>query len=73
MSQTIAPDRLYRLTPRQREVFQELAHGLDSKEAAEKLGVSKRTVDFHLDGIYKKLGVHNRLELLRVTGQLRGD
>ena len=39
------------------------AAGLPSKEIAEKLTVSKRTVDTHLDRVYRKLGVTSRDQL----------
>ena len=39
------------------------ATGLPSKQIASRLTVSKRTVDTHLDRIYRKLGVAGRDEL----------
>jgi DNA-binding CsgD family transcriptional regulator len=55
------------LTRREREVALLAAGGATSKEIAERLSVSKRTVDTHLDRIYRKLGVTGRDEL---TGAL---
>jgi DNA-binding NarL/FixJ family response regulator len=49
-----------RLTKREREVLSLLCDGLSSKEVADAIYVSKRTVDFHLSKIYEKLGVENR-------------
>jgi DNA-binding NarL/FixJ family response regulator len=54
-----------RLTRRQVEVLSLIAEGYSSKEAAEKLVVSKRTIDFHLAKIYDKLAVHNRTSAIR--------
>jgi len=50
------------LTPREMEVIQLLAEGLSNKEIAALLFVSPRTVNFHLDNIYSKLGVSSRTE-----------
>ena len=50
------------LTPRELETLQLLAEGLSNKEIAGALAVSPRTVNFHLDNIYSKLGVSSRTE-----------
>jgi DNA-binding NarL/FixJ family response regulator len=50
------------LTAREMEVIQLLVEGLTNKEIAARLTVSARTVNFHLDNIYSKLGVNTRTE-----------
>lgn len=50
------------LTPRELEVLQLVAYGLSNKEIAQRLSVSARTVNFHLDNVYSKLGVNSRTE-----------
>jgi serine/threonine protein kinase/DNA-binding CsgD family transcriptional regulator len=50
------------LTARELEVLQRLAEGLSNKEIARALSVAPRTVNFHLDNIYSKLGVQSRTE-----------
>jgi serine/threonine protein kinase/DNA-binding CsgD family transcriptional regulator len=50
------------LTPREVEVIQLLAEVLSNKEIARLLFISPRTVNFHLDNIYSKLGVSSRTE-----------
>lgn len=50
------------LTLREQEVIQLLAQGLSNKQIAGTLQVSARTVNFHLDNIYSKLGVSTRTE-----------
>ena len=46
--------RAIRLTKREIEVLSLIAQGCSSKEAAEALFVSKRTVDFHLANIFER-------------------
>lgn len=50
------------LTAREMEVLQLLAEGLSNKEMARALGVAPRTINFHLDNVYSKLGVSSRTE-----------
>ncbi len=50
------------LTSREVEVLQLLAEGLSNKEIAQALVITPRTVNFHLDNIYSKLGVGSRTE-----------
>jgi serine/threonine protein kinase/DNA-binding NarL/FixJ family response regulator len=57
-----ALDPLVELTPREMEVIQWLAEGLSNKEIAGLMAISPRTVNFHLDNIYSKLGVRSRTE-----------
>lgn len=55
-----APFRPYRLTGRELQVLGWIAKGKSNRDAADILGLSTRTVDKHLEGIYAKLGVENR-------------
>jgi signal transduction histidine kinase/DNA-binding NarL/FixJ family response regulator len=52
------------LTPREREVLQLMADGLDTREAAARLHVSPRTQRNHVANILAKLGVHSQLQAL---------
>lgn len=54
---------LDRLTSREREIVQAVAHGLSFKQAARKIGVAPSTVANHLYRIYRKLGVNSRTAL----------
>ena len=58
-------DQSVKLTKREVEVLTLVIEGKSSKEVAEQLFVSKRTVDFHLANIYDKLGVTNRVQAFR--------
>ena len=52
------------LTPREIEVLQALAGGLDSRQIAERLHISLRTERNHMTSILAKLGVHSQLQAL---------
>ncbi len=58
------------LTKREVEVLTLVIEGFSSKEVADKLFVSKRTVDFHLANIYDKLQVSNRVQAFRCATRL---
>ena len=60
-----AADPLDALTPRQREVLQLAAEGLSSKEIAQRLGLSYRTVEAHRAQLMERLGVHDLAGLVR--------
>jgi DNA-binding CsgD family transcriptional regulator len=51
------------LTPREREIALMAAGGSSSREIAERLVVSVRTVDNHLQNAYRKLGISSRGDL----------
>lgn len=50
------------LTERELEILQLIAKGLSNQEAAKVLGLSKATIRTHLEHIYEKLDVSNRVE-----------
>ena len=52
------------LTPREREVLEALADGLDGKEIAQRLNISLPTERNHMASILAKLRVHSRLQAL---------
>lgn len=51
-----------KLTPRQREVLNELGKGRSNQEIARVLGISVATVKLHVNAILQALGVRNRTE-----------
>jgi DNA-binding NarL/FixJ family response regulator len=52
------------LTAREREVLKLLAEGRTVRSAASILGVSVKTVDAHKFNLMRKLGIHNKAELV---------
>lgn len=55
----------YGLTPREKQVVDELLKGLSYKEIGSVLGISSTTVNDHLKNIYPKIGVRTKAELIR--------
>ena len=53
------------LTPRETEVLKLVAKGMGSKQIAERLFLSHRTVQNHVQNSLRKLQLHNRVELTR--------
>jgi DNA-binding CsgD family transcriptional regulator len=56
--------RLYasddRLTPREQDVLKLVSRGATNRQVASRLGISSKTVNAHLEHIYRKLGVSCR-------------
>ena len=50
------------LTEREQNVLMYVAQGLINSEIAEKLNISAHTVKAHLEAIYDKFGVRNRVQ-----------
>lgn len=50
---------------RELEIIEACSKGLTSKEMAETLFISKRTVDWHRSNIFSKLGIKNNVELVK--------
>jgi DNA-binding NarL/FixJ family response regulator len=49
------------LTPRELEILQLLLEGKTNKGIAREIAISVKTVEFHLDNIYRKVGVQTRI------------
>ena len=66
MARSAGTDDPYeKLTNREREVLQFIASGHTNREIAETLHLSVNTVHNHRTSIMTKLGLHNRMDLLR--------
>jgi two-component system response regulator NreC len=53
------------LTPREREVLRLIAEGLTSRDIAQQLVLSPKTVDRHRENIMAKLNLHSRVDLVK--------
>jgi DNA-binding CsgD family transcriptional regulator len=54
----------YQLTNREKEIINLLIQGFQNKEISQKLFISESTVKTHIQNIYKKLGIQNRVQLV---------
>jgi DNA-binding NarL/FixJ family response regulator len=57
----LAMTTLSDLTARELEILQLVLEGYTNKAIAAEISVSEKTVEFHLDNIYTKIGVRTRL------------
>ncbi len=54
-------------SPRETEVLNLTSEGLTNKEIAYRLGISERTVQFHLNSIFNKTGAQSRTEAVALA------
>jgi two-component system response regulator FixJ len=62
-----AKQMLELLTPREREVFEQLVIGRSNKVAAHQLGISPRTIETHRARIMEKMGARSLSEIVRLA------
>jgi FixJ family two-component response regulator len=55
------------LTPREREVFEQIVRGRMNKQIAHELGATVRTIKAHRHRIMEKIKVHSLAELVLVA------
>ncbi len=63
------PERLATLTRRECEILSGLSEGRSTTELALELGISPLTVQSHVKNILAKLGVHTKVEAVRMVWQ----
>lgn len=63
----------YGLTPREHEIIVMLAHNRTVSDIAGDLIISVRTVNTHMNNIYRKLDIHSRNELSDLLRSTQGD
>ncbi|BCJ48172.1 hypothetical protein GCM10010168_25320 [Actinoplanes ianthinogenes] len=61
------------LTPAEYQVARVVATGVSTREAAARLFLSPKTVEFHLGKVFRKLGVTSRAQLAHVFPELAGQ
>lgn len=64
-----ADDLATRLTAQQLMVARMAAEGATNREIATRLLLSPRTIDHHLRGVFARLGIRSRIELVRLLGE----
>ena len=64
-AQPAGPEPSPELTGRETEVLRLVAKGMTSKQIADRLTISPRTVENHVQSTLRKLQLHNRVELAR--------
>jgi DNA-binding NarL/FixJ family response regulator len=55
------------LSPREREVLRLVADGLSNKQIAHTLGITERTVKFHISSLFQKLDAENRAQAVAIA------
>jgi DNA-binding CsgD family transcriptional regulator len=63
------PSTMVRLTPQERQVAALAGDALSTKEVAERLFLSPKTIESHLSSIYRKLQIRSRAELVRLVSE----
>jgi DNA-binding NarL/FixJ family response regulator len=56
-----------RLSPRQREILQQMAQGFRTKQIAFRLSLSEKTVQMHRMLMFKKLSTSNAADAVRIA------
>ena len=67
---SLLQDRVRKLTPRERNVFELVAHGQINKQIAFTLGTTERTIKAHRQKVMQKLNVQSLLELVATAERL---
>ena len=58
------------MSPRELDVLEAVSKGLSNRAVGKELFLSDQTVKFHLNKIYRKLGVANRTEATGIAHRL---
>jgi DNA-binding NarL/FixJ family response regulator len=59
------------LTHREKEVLRLLVEACDNKQISQKMGIAEQTVRNYVSLIYSKLGIENRIDIMRHMDQIR--
>jgi DNA-binding CsgD family transcriptional regulator len=67
--ETTPTSALTELTPREQQLLHLLSEGMTARLMGRQLGISERTVDKHLEHLYRKLGSNDRLSAVLLAQQ----
>jgi DNA-binding NarL/FixJ family response regulator len=73
LNRAAAPTRDMHLTKKETEVLHYLCSGFTNKEMSEKLSISEPTVKSHVNHLFKKFGVSNRLKLAICASKIKSE
>ena len=62
----MTPSKTVKLTPREREIIRTIVEAHSNKEISAQLGITEQSVKNRLTRLYRKFGVKNRLQLMRL-------
>ncbi len=68
---TAEPSEDFGLSKRETEILEQICQGLNYQEIAENLHISPKTVRKHIENIYRKLQVHNKVDAVRIASKHR--
>jgi DNA-binding NarL/FixJ family response regulator len=63
------PPGAHPFSPREHQVLRLAAQGMTNKEIAYRLGISERTIQFHMNSIFNKSGTESRTEAVALALQ----
>lgn len=64
IEQTVSDKEEYKLTSREITILEAIASGMSYDQVADSVGISYGTVRKHIENIYRKLNVHNKVEAI---------
>jgi PAS domain S-box-containing protein len=59
----------FKITSRELDIIGSIISGQTYRETADSLHITEKTVETHLTNIYNKLGINNKIELIKVAGK----
>lgn len=66
---SVKSNKLDALTPRENDILSKIANGYSRQKCADALHLSESTISTHMKNIYRKLGVHNRVQATNIILQ----
>ena len=66
-TETVSTQEWHRLSEPERDIARLVGAGLTNRQVAKQLFLSPHTVNYHLRGIFRKLGINSRVELARLA------